>query len=119
MTDQLDVLWDEMCERARLRDDFTRDRESSWVPPILHALVTAARSTTLRRFHPFTSHAMLRFATSRRHDEATIAPGLVSLTAAGTYEVWDRRSGATVVVSTTNDPVQAAAALEWVLAGWH
>ncbi|MGW2874159.1 hypothetical protein DR950_15190 [Kitasatospora xanthocidica] len=63
MTDPLSEAWDFQAQAAAEQDDFGRTSGGSWIPPILRDLVLAARSTSLSRYYPFTSHATLRFST--------------------------------------------------------
>ncbi|MFD8783643.1 DUF6193 family natural product biosynthesis protein [Kitasatospora sp. NPDC059599] len=63
MSDPLSEAWDFQIRAAADQDDSCRIPGRSWVPPILHDLVLAARRTSLSRYYPFTSHATLRFST--------------------------------------------------------
>jgi hypothetical protein len=94
----------------------------TWAPPILTALVAAVHDTTLRRLHPFTSHARLYFSSGPQNWEPGVshAPAFVSLDPAGHYNVWsgDPYTSSPTLVLETDDAKHAAAELECLLAAW-
>lgn len=119
MDDELQQSWDWQFEAARDFDD-SCDNDRTWPPPILTALVTAVHATTLRRLHPFTSHARLCLSTGPRCWEPGVkdAPAFVSLDPAGHYNVWsgDPYTNPPTLTLATTDPEHAAAELERLLA---
>ncbi|MFG2909029.1 DUF6193 family natural product biosynthesis protein [Kitasatospora sp. NPDC048286] len=121
MDNERQQSWDWQFECARDFDD-SCDNDRTWPPPILSALVTAVHATTLRRLHPFTSHARLCLSTSPRSWEPGVrnAPAFISLDPAGHYNIWsgDPYTNSPTLVLETRDPAQAAAQLEQLLAAW-
>lgn len=121
MDEEIQQAWDWQLQAARDFDD-SRDNDDAWPPPILAALVTAVHATTLRRLHPFTSHARLCLSTGPRSRESTVrhAPAFVSLESPGHYNVWSGKPyrDAPAMVPTTEDPEHAAAELERLLTTW-
>lgn len=89
MTESLDDAWDWLARQGAAWDDDHRVPGKSWVPPILLDLVVAARSSTLRRLYPFTSHAWLRFSTGPRFwaGGGEVLPVMIGLTPDARYWV--------------------------------
>jgi hypothetical protein len=120
--DSLRASWQWQFECAHAGDQANGDNENSWVPSIMVPLVTAVHATSLQRLHPFTSHATLCLSTSPRcwETEARTAPAMISLDAAGHYNVWSAPPEAPklILVLATRDPGHAAAELERILATW-
>ncbi|GAA1959351.1 DUF6193 family natural product biosynthesis protein [Catenulispora subtropica] len=121
MDDELRQSWEWQLQAAQDFDD-SCDNDRTWPPPILTALVTAVHATTLRRLHPFTSHARLCLSTGPRCWEAgvTDAPAFVSLDLEGHYNVWsgDPYTNSPTLVLEAVDADQAAAELERLLIAW-
>ena len=121
MNEELQQSWDLQLQAAR-EFDASCDNDHTWPPPILAALVTAVHSTTLRRLHPFTSHARLCLSTGPRSWESGVrdAPAFVSLEPPGHYNVWSGKPyrDAPTMILTTEDPEHAAAELEALLIAW-
>jgi hypothetical protein len=116
--------WDEMLVQAR---DFDTDMigEDTWPPPILTPLVRAVASSRLRRFFPYTSHAVLRFATRADfwRDEAPQPPVSIGLVPEpDEYVLWWGQLLSSVERATmllmTADPVEAVALAELLLDAW-
>jgi hypothetical protein len=118
--DSPQASWDFCLQVAQGIDHVCRG-DDTWVPPILTALVTAVRATSLRRLHPFTSHAALSLSSGPRCWEqgAKTAPAFISLDPAGHYNVWSGHADvAGALACATSDPEHAAAELERLLAQW-
>ncbi len=113
--------WDFVAENAAHADAAGR-AGNSWIPPILGALVEAARVTRLARFFPFTSHH--RFCLSDGPEwwvgDGQVAPAFIALDPEDGYIVWKGSpydAAATVAVTTGNEGA-AAAGLERLLDLW-
>ncbi|MEU6233526.1 DUF6193 family natural product biosynthesis protein [Kitasatospora sp. NPDC047058] len=76
----------------------------SWVPPILGALVQAARSSSLGCFYPFTSHARLCFSTGPAHwlAEGEVLPICIALHPESRYVVAYKHAPTEIVLETTS-----------------
>ena len=115
MSDELRESWEswESCFQVAREFDAAYQGGDTWPPPIMTALVTAVRATTLSRLHPFTSHARLCLSAGPRcrAPDAVNAPAFVSLEPPGSYNVWAGKPyrDAAKVVFTTEDPELAAA----------
>jgi hypothetical protein len=123
MPGTLDQKWDWMLGCAREFDESCADRSQTWPPPIMTALVMAAAATGLRRFYPFTSHQLLRFATSPEWylGEGAVAPGCIDLAAdPDRYIVWSGQLFHEPLrnILETVDAVAAVRELDRLLAGW-
>ncbi len=119
--DELRQSWDFQLQAAR---DFDADcdNDHTWPPPILTALLSAVQATTLRRLHPFISHARLCLSTHPCCWEPTArnAPAFISLAPEGHYNVWSANpyTSSPTLVLETEDPDHAAAQLEQLLTAW-
>jgi hypothetical protein len=112
--------WDFQESAARRSDAWDSSNNSSF-PPNAAALVTAVRRTELRRLFPFTAHEYLCFRDGVDwHSGADqIAPACVSQDPEHGYVVWDGGPyGKRRPALTTQDPGEAAAKAEGLLAGW-
>ncbi|MFJ9456363.1 DUF6193 family natural product biosynthesis protein [Kitasatospora sp. NPDC101447] len=111
--DSVEAEWDFQARAATHWDDRSRGSTTTWVPPIMRALVDAARHSALGRFHPFTSHARLCFSTDGRHwpGEGDILPVCIALLPGGSYSVALKHDPAEVVLETTNADEAVAAAV--------
>ncbi|MGW0657563.1 hypothetical protein [Streptodolium elevatio] len=85
MTESLDEAWDRLERQGATWDDRHRLPSRHWGPPILLDLVVAARSSSLGRLYPFTSHAWLRFRSQPRG--LPILPVMIGLTPDARYWV--------------------------------
>ncbi|MET8704616.1 hypothetical protein ABZW10_38025 [Kitasatospora sp. NPDC004723] len=116
------AAWDERERVAGLRDHPRPGRRPPGTPPVLLPLVRAARRSTLSRFHPFHSHAMLRFATAPVHlpGERRILPVWIGVLPRGSYEVAALATGERryEVLLETADPVAAVAGAERALSAF-
>ncbi|GAA5008180.1 hypothetical protein GCM10025734_50030 [Kitasatospora paranensis] len=79
--DSVEAAWDFQARSAADWDDRARASTAIWVPPIMQALVDAARNSVLGRFYPFTSHARLCFSTGPRYwlGEGDVLPVCIAL----------------------------------------
>ncbi|MFE6050527.1 DUF6193 family natural product biosynthesis protein [Kitasatospora sp. NPDC056446] len=122
MDNELQQSWDWQIEGARSFDESV-DNDHTWPPPNLSVLTAAVHATTLRRLHPFTSHASLHLSSSARCWEpgARTAPACIAMGPSGDYFVWSGEMGTNeqVLVLETPDPAAAAARFEELLAGWE
>jgi hypothetical protein len=119
----LDQAWEWQLDSARDFDEDCADRSRTWPPPIMTALVTAAAASGLRRFFPFTSHQLLRFATSPEFYLGTgaVAPACIDLVAdPDGYIVWWGQlfHDSLRKVLETADPAAAVTELDQLLIGW-
>ncbi|MEV7186584.1 DUF6193 family natural product biosynthesis protein [Kitasatospora sp. NPDC093102] len=94
MNDPLSEAWDFQARAAAEQDDLCRIPGGSWIPPILQDLVLAARSTSLSRYYPFTSHATLRFSTGPQWwlGDGDILAVAIALVPEGRYLVYTQTS---------------------------
>lgn len=122
MDEVLQQSWDWQLQAAH-DFDASCDNDRTWPLPILTALVTAVNATTLRRLHPFTSHARLCLSTGPRSWEPGVrhAPAFISLESPSSYNVWSGKpyKDAPAMILTTEDPEHAAAELERLLISWE
>ncbi|MEV7602968.1 hypothetical protein AB0O91_36940 [Kitasatospora sp. NPDC089797] len=116
MSDSLSQAWDFQTRAAAEQDDLCRTPGRSWVPPILRDLVLAARNTSLSRYHPFTSHATLRFSTGPTWwlGDADVLAVAIALVPEGRYLVHTRspHDGTFTAQLETPDADEAAARAE-------
>ena len=108
--DSVGAEWDFQARAAAAWDDPSERPAATWVPPIMGALVGAARDSALGRFYPFTSHARLCFSTGRREwlGEGDVLPVCIALLPGGSYSVALKHDPTAVLLETT-DAVEAVA----------
>jgi hypothetical protein len=113
----VEAAWEFRARAATAWDERSRASTTTWVPPILAALVGRARESSLSRFFPFTSHAALCFSTGPRHwlGEGVVLPVAIALAPEGLYIVRPRAEG-TVLETTSAD--EAVAAAERLVGEW-
>lgn len=122
MDNSLAASWDVEAQAAEGVDARGREPGKAPVPPILGPLVTAARTTSLARLHPFTS--LDRFCLSDGREWWTghgrVAPAFVALVPREGYVVWrgDPYGESVTRVLATTDAEEAAAALADELESW-
>ncbi|MET7312686.1 DUF6193 family natural product biosynthesis protein [Streptomyces sp. NPDC005571] len=102
--DSVEAEWDFQARAATQWDERSRGSATTWVPPIMGALVDAARNSTLGRFYPFTSHARLCFSTGRRHwlGEGNVLPVCIALLPGGSYSVAQKHDPTEILLETTS-----------------
>jgi hypothetical protein len=113
----VEAEWEFQARAAADWDERSRNSTTTWVPPILAALVDRARRRSLGRFYPFTSHAVLCFSTAQRHwlGEGVVLPVVIALAPEGLYIV---RAGADRAVLETANADEAVAAAERLVGEW-
>ncbi|WP_030274516.1 DUF6193 family natural product biosynthesis protein [Streptomyces sp. NRRL B-24484] len=117
-SNSVEAAWEFQMRAAADWDERSRNSTTTWVPPILAALVDRARRSSLNRFFPFTSHAVLRFSTAPNHwlGAGAVLPVTVALAPEGLYIV---RAGADGTVLETADADEAVTAAERLVGEWH
>ncbi|MEV5478379.1 DUF6193 family natural product biosynthesis protein [Streptomyces sp. NPDC052207] len=107
--DSIEAAWDFRARAAEAWDERSRTSTTSWVPPILAALVDRARNSALGRFYPFTSHTTLAFSTGPRHwlGEGEVLPVAIALAPEGFYAV-RTRSGTVLETVSADEAVTEA-----------
>ncbi|MBD0674547.1 DUF6193 family natural product biosynthesis protein [Streptomyces sp. CBMA156] len=115
-SETLASAWEFQADAAAHWDEHARN-STTWVPPLMAALVDRARSSTLSGFFPFTSHTSLLFSTGPLAGlgGAVVAPVTITLTAEGLYHVSTKPDGTAL---ETADPDEAVTAAEHLIAGW-
>ncbi|MEV7021532.1 hypothetical protein [Kitasatospora sp. NPDC093558] len=120
MDESLEEAWDFTLACARsIDDEYQRSQELG-----LTALMISARPSGVGRFFPFTSHGRLCFSTGPRWwtaDGGELLPAFVTVDRDGGYQVWaggpyPKAADEAVVVLETENPVEAAAKVEDILA---
>lgn len=111
--DSVEVEWDFRARAAAQWDDRSRGSTTTWVPPIMEALVDAARNSALGQFYPFTSHARLCFSTGLRHwvGEGDVLPVSIALIPGGSYSVAHKHDPNKVLLETTSADEAVATAV--------
>ncbi|MER5863134.1 DUF6193 family natural product biosynthesis protein [Kitasatospora sp. NPDC002040] len=109
-SDSVEAEWEFQARAAADWDERSRNSATTWVPPILAALVDRARRSSLNRYFPFTSHAVLRFSTGPRHwlGEGAILPVAIALVPEGLYLVGTRADGWVLETASADEAVTAA-----------
>ncbi|MCP2307778.1 DUF6193 family natural product biosynthesis protein [Kitasatospora paracochleata] len=107
--------WDFMRGMAARWDEQSRASTTTWLPPIMSALVeAAAANATLRRLHPFTSHRQLWFSTGPQpwKGEGDSFPTRIDPLESGRYRVerWAANQGPSETVLETASAEAAVAA---------
>ncbi|MEV7595811.1 DUF6193 family natural product biosynthesis protein [Kitasatospora sp. NPDC089797] len=112
--ESVEAEWDFRARAAAEWDERSRSSTTTWVPPIMEALVDAARNSALAQFYPFTSHARLCFSTASRHwvGAGQVLPVSIALLPGGTYSVAHKHDPAQALLETTSadDAVATAVA---------
>ncbi|MGW3915072.1 hypothetical protein ACWEBX_26605 [Streptomyces sp. NPDC005070] len=108
--DPIEAAWGSLARAAEIRDERSRTSTTTWVPPILAALVDRARNSALGRFRPVTSHAALTFSTGPRHwlGEGEILPVAIVLVPEGHYVVHIRSVGTVLKTASADEAVTEA-----------
>ncbi|MEU4114082.1 DUF6193 family natural product biosynthesis protein [Kitasatospora sp. NPDC028055] len=111
--ESVEAEWDFQARAAAQWDERSRSSTTTWVPPIMEALVDAARNSALAHFYPFTSHARLCFSTGGRHwvGDGQVLPVCIALLPGGTYSVAHKHDPAQVLLETTNADEAVATAV--------
>ncbi|WP_422071004.1 MULTISPECIES: DUF6193 family natural product biosynthesis protein [unclassified Streptomyces] len=111
--DSVEAEWGFQARAATQWDDRSRGSATTWVPPIMGALVDAARNSALGQFYPFTSHARLCFSTGRRHwlGEGDVLPVCIALLPGGSYSVAHKYDPADLLLETTSADEAVATAV--------
>ncbi|WP_328923532.1 DUF6193 family natural product biosynthesis protein [Streptomyces sp. NBC_00190] len=111
--DSVEAEWDFLADAAAKWDDRSRGSATTWVPPIMGALVDAARNSVLSQFYPFTSHARLCFSTGLRQwlGEGYVLPLCIALLPGGSYSVGHRHDPAKMLLETTSADEAVATAV--------
>ncbi|NUQ96425.1 MAG: hypothetical protein HOY79_07600 [Streptomyces sp.] len=107
--DSIEAAWEWQAQAAEAWDERSRTSTTTWIPPILAALVDRARDSALRQFYPFTSHATLAFSTGPRHwlGEGEVLPVAIALAPEGVYLVRHRSGGALLETASADEAVTA------------
>ncbi|MGD1216855.1 DUF6193 family natural product biosynthesis protein [Streptomyces krungchingensis] len=108
--DSIQAAWDFRARAAQAWDERSRTSTTTWVPPILAALVDRARNSALGRFYPYTSHTALAFSTGPRHwlGEGEVLPVAIELVPEGLYVVRTRSAGAVLETADADEAVAEA-----------
>ncbi|MEU1202581.1 DUF6193 family natural product biosynthesis protein [Streptomyces sp. NPDC005813] len=108
--DSIKAAWDFRARAAEAWDERSRSSTTTWVPPILAALVHRARNSALGRFYPYTSHAALAFSTGPRHwlGEGEVLPVAIELVPEGLYVVRTRSAGMALETASADEAVTEA-----------
>ncbi|MEV0416454.1 DUF6193 family natural product biosynthesis protein [Streptomyces sp. NPDC050448] len=111
--ESVDAGWDFQARAAVQWDDRSRGSTTTWVPPIMGALVDAARNSGLGQFYPFTSHARLCFSIGRRRwvGEGDVLPVCIALLPKGSYSVAHKHNPDKVLLETTSPDEAVATAV--------
>jgi hypothetical protein len=112
--DLAEAAWDRWARSAADWDNRSRASSTTWVPPIMGALVDAARNSALGRFYPFTSHASLCFRTCPRHrqGEDDALPVVIALRPGGRYLVAHKHAPTETLLETTSAEEAVATAVQ-------
>ncbi|MET9043674.1 MULTISPECIES: DUF6193 family natural product biosynthesis protein [unclassified Streptomyces] len=119
--DSIEAAWDFRARAAEAWDERSRTSTTSWVPPILAALVDRARNSALGRFYPFTSHTALAFSTGPRHwlGEGEVLPVAIALAPEGFYTVRTRSGTVLETVSADEAVTEAERLVERLMEVGH